>query len=65
MCLRLMVNIVCDICLGGGVGIPNKHDRRVNAGNMCPTKVRGTLFAHLNFQSINNKFDLFKIQVKE
>ena len=37
----------------------------VNAGNMCPTKVRGTHFARLNFQSINNKFDLVKIQVKE
>ena len=36
-----------------------------NGEGLYPTNRRGTHIAHLNLQSINNKFDLVKIQVKK
>ena len=36
-----------------------------DAGGVYPTKNRGIHIVHLNLQSMNNKFDLIKIQVRE
>ena len=36
-----------------------------NIGMRYPTGKRGTHIAHLNLQSINNKFDLLKLQVRK
>ena len=36
-----------------------------DAGGVCPTKNRGIHIAYLNLQSMNNKFNLIKIQVRE
>ena len=36
-----------------------------NNGNLYPTGKRGTHLAHLNLQSLNNKFELVKIQIRE